>query len=188
MELLLAILAGSLVAAGSYLMMSGKTLPYLFGLTMISNAANLIIFASGRLTFGKPPLVPEHDKTIAEVSNALPQALILTGIALGSALPVILPGGVALMASATIFGLCVFMPPGAVTSFSRQNLAPESWGAAIGLFTVVFAVAQTIGPYAAGLIGDLFGDLGISLLAAAAILLGGAGFSLMQRPLEETGA
>ena len=80
MELLLAILAGSLVAAGSYLMMSGKTLPYLFGLTMISNAANLIIFASGRLTFGKPPLVPEHDKTIADVSNALPQALILTAI------------------------------------------------------------------------------------------------------------
>ncbi|HMQ94304.1 MAG TPA: NADH-quinone oxidoreductase subunit K [Amaricoccus sp.] len=83
MELLLAILAGSLVAAGSYLMMSGKTLPYLFGLTMISNAANLIIFASGRLTFGKPPLVPEHDKTIADVSNALPQALILTAIVIG---------------------------------------------------------------------------------------------------------
>ena len=125
---------------------------------------------------------------LARHASGLPQALILTGIALGSALPVILPGGVALMASATIFGLCVFMPPGAVTSFSRQNLAPESWGAAIGLFTVVFAVAQTIGPYAAGLIGDLFGDLGISLLAAAAILLAGAGFSLMQRPLEETGA
>jgi multicomponent Na+:H+ antiporter subunit C len=83
MELLLAILAGSLVAAGAYLMMSGKTLPYLFGLTMISNAANLIIFASGRLTFGKPPLVPDHDKTIANVSNALPQALILTAIVIG---------------------------------------------------------------------------------------------------------
>ncbi len=83
MELILATLAGTLVGAGAYLMMSGKTLPYLFGLTMISNAANLIIFASGRLTFGKPPLVPEHEKTVEGAANALPQALILTAIVIG---------------------------------------------------------------------------------------------------------
>jgi multicomponent Na+:H+ antiporter subunit C len=83
MEIMIAVLAGLMVAAGAYLMMSGKTLPYLFGLTMISNAANLIIFASGRLTFGKPPLVPEGEKYIHDVSNALPQALILTAIVIG---------------------------------------------------------------------------------------------------------
>lgn len=83
MEVMLAVLAGTLVAAGAYLMMSGRTLPYIFGLTMISNAANLIIFASGRLTFGVPPLVPEHDKTIQGAANALPQALILTAIVIG---------------------------------------------------------------------------------------------------------
>jgi multicomponent Na+:H+ antiporter subunit C len=83
MEIVLAILAGLLVAAGAYLMMSGKTLPYLFGLTMISNAANLLIFAAGDLTYGKPPLVPAHDKTIEGAANALPQALILTAIVIG---------------------------------------------------------------------------------------------------------
>lgn len=83
MEVALAILAGLLVAAGAYLMMSGKLLPYLFGLTMISNAANLIIFASGRLTYAAPPLVPEGEKTIAGAANALPQALILTAIVIG---------------------------------------------------------------------------------------------------------
>lgn len=83
MEIMIALLAGFLVAAGAYLMMSGKTLPYLFGLTMISNAANLIIFASGRLTFGKPPLIPEAAHTIEGASNALPQALILTAIVIG---------------------------------------------------------------------------------------------------------
>ena len=36
MEILLALLTGILVAAGAYLMMSGRTLPYIFGLTMIS--------------------------------------------------------------------------------------------------------------------------------------------------------
>ena len=83
MEIILAILAGTLVAAGSYLMMSGKTLPYLFGLTMISNAANLVIFASGRLTYGEPPLVEDGAKTVVGAANALPQALILTAIVIG---------------------------------------------------------------------------------------------------------
>lgn len=83
MEVTLALLAGLLVAAGAYLMMSGKTLPYLFGLTMISNAANLIIFASGRLTYARPPLVPEGAYTVEGAANALPQALILTAIVIG---------------------------------------------------------------------------------------------------------
>lgn len=83
METILAVLAGVLVAAGAYLMMSGRTLPYLFGLTMISNAANLVIFAVGRLTYGKPPLVPEGAETIAGAANPLPQALILTAIVIG---------------------------------------------------------------------------------------------------------
>jgi multicomponent Na+:H+ antiporter subunit C len=83
MEITLALLAGFLVAAGAYLMMSGKLLPYLFGLTMISNAANLIIFASGRLTYAEPPLVAEGEYVVTGASNALPQALILTAIVIG---------------------------------------------------------------------------------------------------------
>jgi multicomponent Na+:H+ antiporter subunit C len=83
MEVVLALLAGFLVAAGAYLMMSGKTLPYIFGLTMISNAANLLIFGSGRLTYGAPPLIPQGAPTIAGAANALPQALILTAIVIG---------------------------------------------------------------------------------------------------------
>lgn len=83
MEILLALLAGILASAGAYLMMSGKTLPYLFGLTMISNAANVLIFSAGRLTFGRPPLVGAEEETVSGASNALPQALILTAIVIG---------------------------------------------------------------------------------------------------------
>jgi multicomponent Na+:H+ antiporter subunit C len=83
MEVILALLAGLLVGSGAYLMMSGKTLPYLFGLIMISNAANLLIFGSGRLTYGRPPLVPEGEYVATGVSNSLPQALILTAIVIG---------------------------------------------------------------------------------------------------------
>jgi hypothetical protein len=66
-----------------------------------------------------------------------------------------------------VFGLSVFMVPGAGTNFVRQNLPPEAWGRAISLFTQVFAVARIAGPYGAGPVADLFGSIGISLLAAA---------------------
>lgn len=120
----------------------------------------------------------------ARFASGLPLSLILASIAIGSALPVVLPGGSVLLLSAIIFGLSVFMAPGAITNFTRQNLPPESWGRAISLFTVVFAIAQTIGPYGAGMIGDLFGDIGVSLLAAAGLLLAGALIALLQKPLQ----
>ena len=69
------------------------------------------------------------------------------------------------------------------TSFIRQNLPAESWAAAMSLFTVVFAIAQTAGPFAAGALGDLTGNIGSSLLAAAAILLTGAAVVVFQKPL-----
>lgn len=119
----------------------------------------------------------------ARFAGGLPLALILACIAAGSALPGLVPGGAGPVISALVFGLSVFMAPGAVTSFIRHNLPMASWGAAISLFTVVFAVAQTIGPYAAGLLGDATGDIGTSLAAAAGVLLAGAGVALLQRPL-----
>jgi MFS family permease len=111
--------------------------------------------------------------------------MILTGIAIGSALPVVLPNGPALLVSAVVFGLSVFMAPGAVTNFARQNLPTEDRGRAIAVFTLVFAVAQTAGPYGAGLVDDGFGDIGVSLLAASGLLRLGAALAFMQRPLGE---
>jgi predicted MFS family arabinose efflux permease len=124
-------------------------------------------------------------RVLVRHASGLPLALILTCIAIGSALPVVLPNGPVLLVSAVVFGLSVFMAPGAVTNFARQNLPPQAWGRAISLFTLVFAVAQTAGPYGAGLVGDLTGNIGISLLAAAGLLLAGAGLALLQRPLQQ---
>lgn len=85
METLLALTIGCLVAAGVYLMLARDLLRFLFGLTLISNAVNLAIFAAGRITVGgKPPLVPDGSYTpVGDVANALPQALILTAIVIG---------------------------------------------------------------------------------------------------------
>ena len=123
-------------------------------------------------------------RILARHASGLPLALILTCIAVGSALPVVLPNRPVLLISAMVFGLSVFMAPGAVTSFTRQNLPPQSWGRAISLFTLVFAVAQTAGPYGAGLVGDLSGNIGTSLLAASGLLLLGAAVAILQQPLQ----
>jgi hypothetical protein len=119
----------------------------------------------------------------ARQDGGVPLALVLAGIAVGSALPVLWPGPAGLILSAAVFGGSVFMAPGAVTNFTRRNLPPAAWARAISLFTVVFACAQTVGPWAAGLLGDLSGSIGISLLAAAGVLAAGALIALLQKPL-----
>lgn len=84
MEQLLSLLVGILVAASVYLMLARNLLRFLFGLILLSNAANLTIFIAGRLTPGAPPLVPEGmDAPAGVVANALPQALVLTAIVIG---------------------------------------------------------------------------------------------------------
>ena len=72
MEFLFAITIGVLVASAVYLMLSNHLLRFIFGLVLISNAANLTIFVSGRLTDGAPPLIPEGaDAPLVNVANAL---------------------------------------------------------------------------------------------------------------------
>lgn len=84
MEALLALVIGAMVAAAVYLMLSGHMLRFIFGLVLISNAANMTIFTAGRLTEGEPALVPlGADAPSDIVANALPQALVLTAIVIG---------------------------------------------------------------------------------------------------------
>jgi multicomponent Na+:H+ antiporter subunit C len=84
MEPILAVLVGVLTAAAVYLMLSRNVLRFLFGLILISNAANLTIFGAGRLTLATPPLIPDDaDAPVGVVANALPQALVLTAIVIG---------------------------------------------------------------------------------------------------------
>lgn len=84
MDAVLALVVGILVATSVYLMLSRNVLRFVFGLVLLSNAANLVIFAAGRLTRAAPPLIAEGMPAPPEaVANALPQALILTAIVIG---------------------------------------------------------------------------------------------------------
>jgi predicted MFS family arabinose efflux permease len=120
---------------------------------------------------------------LARFASGTPLALILIGVAAGSTLPILVPNGLGLMLSAVVFGVTVFMPPTAITSFVRQNLPQPDWGATISLFTVIFAISQTLGPIGAGLIGDMTGEIGDSLVVASTVLLVGALCAMMQKPL-----
>lgn len=91
METVLALLVGSLFAASIYLILDQNLVRFIFGLVLVSNAINLLIFTVGRLSNGQPPLLPNEPQTTATaLANALPQALILTAIVIGFAILVFL--------------------------------------------------------------------------------------------------
>ena len=57
MEALVAMAIGLFTACGLYLMLRMRTFPVIAGLSMLSYAVNVFIFASGRLVSGLPPII-----------------------------------------------------------------------------------------------------------------------------------
>jgi len=84
MESVFAIVVGGLYAAGIYLMVRRSIVKAIFGLALLGNGANLLIFTVGRLTAGRPPYIPAGStEALPPVADPLPQALILTAIVIG---------------------------------------------------------------------------------------------------------
>ncbi|MBQ0832306.1 Na+/H+ antiporter subunit C [Marinobacter sp.] len=82
MELLFALVIGTLTASGVYLLLRARTFPIIMGLTLLSYGVNLFLFATGRLATGQQPVIG----TAASYSDPLPQALVLTAIVIGFAM------------------------------------------------------------------------------------------------------
>jgi multicomponent K+:H+ antiporter subunit C len=80
MEFLLASGLGVVTACGVYLILRGRTFSVVLGLSLLSYAVNLFIFAMGRLATGAPPVVSQ---TATAYADPLPQALVLTAIVIG---------------------------------------------------------------------------------------------------------
>lgn len=77
MELLVASAIGILTAAGVYMVLRLRTFPVIIGVSLLTYAVNVFLFASGRLTVGAPPILIDGVETYAD---PLPQALVLTAI------------------------------------------------------------------------------------------------------------
>ncbi len=77
MELLLASAVGVLTACGIYLILRQRTFPVIIGLSLLSYAVNVFLFATGRLALNMPPVLRYH---ATDYTDPLPQALVLTAI------------------------------------------------------------------------------------------------------------
>ena len=84
MTLLLAVVAGVLFASAVYLILRRSVLKLALGLSLLANAANLVIFVAAGLTRGEPPLIAEGASAPPPgAADPLPQAMVLTAIVIG---------------------------------------------------------------------------------------------------------
>jgi multicomponent Na+:H+ antiporter subunit C len=84
MEILLALVSGTLYASGIYLMLKRRLAQLIVGLSMIANASNLLIFTSAGLMRERAPILPAGEVVpAAAVADPVPQALVLTAIVIG---------------------------------------------------------------------------------------------------------
>ncbi|MXZ22970.1 MAG: Na+/H+ antiporter subunit C [Caldilineaceae bacterium SB0665_bin_25] len=85
MSLLLATAVGSLFACGTYLILRRGQIKLILGLALLSHGVNLLLFGSGRLIEGRPPIFLNKADYAEAIkwnlpADPLPQALILTAI------------------------------------------------------------------------------------------------------------
>ena len=83
MELVLAIVAGSLYACGLYLMLRRRLAQLIIGLSLLANGSNILIFAAAGVTRGQPPIIEDSAVAAASFADPVPQSLILTSIVIG---------------------------------------------------------------------------------------------------------
>jgi multicomponent K+:H+ antiporter subunit C len=91
MNLLMALGIGTLTGCGVWLLLRARTFDAVLGLTLLSYAVNLFIFGMGRWKTGEPPIIrPDWPATLANTTDPLPQALVLTAIVISFAMTALL--------------------------------------------------------------------------------------------------
>ena len=86
MEVILALAIGVLGGSGVWLLLRPRTFQVLMGLSLLSYAVNLFIFAMGSLLLDREPIVqPGLVPNLQNYTDPLPQALVLTAIVIGFA-------------------------------------------------------------------------------------------------------
>ena len=86
MVIVMSLAIGCLAASGTWLILRPRTFQVIIGLCLLSYAVNLFIFSMGRLTLGRPPILPKGDFiNVDHYADPLPQALVLTAIVISFA-------------------------------------------------------------------------------------------------------
>jgi multicomponent K+:H+ antiporter subunit C len=91
MLLLLTLGIGTLTGCGVWLLLRARSFDAILGLTLLSYAVNLFLFASGRPRVDAEPILqPGSVATLADTADPLPQALVLTAIVISFAMTALL--------------------------------------------------------------------------------------------------
>jgi multicomponent K+:H+ antiporter subunit C len=91
MEIVLALAIGVLTGSGLWLVLRPRTFQVVIGLSLLSYAVNLFIYAMGRVRVDAPPIVAKGGGTDpSQVADPLPQALVLTAIVISFAMTALL--------------------------------------------------------------------------------------------------
>jgi multicomponent K+:H+ antiporter subunit C len=87
MDVILALGIGVLTGSGVWLLLRPRTFQVVIGLSLLSYAVNLFIFAMGRPRTGAPPVLERGAAgDLAHYADPLPQALVLTAIVISFAM------------------------------------------------------------------------------------------------------
>lgn len=91
MEIVLALGIGILTGSGVWLILRPRTFQVVIGLSLISYAVNLFIYAMGRLRVDAAPIVERGAAADpSSYADPLPQALVLTAIVISFAMTALL--------------------------------------------------------------------------------------------------
>jgi multicomponent K+:H+ antiporter subunit C len=86
MEAIIAIAIGVLGGSGVWLVLRPRTFQVVMGLSLLSYAVNLFIFSMGSLAIDREPIIrPGAAANLANYTDPMPQALVLTAIVIGFA-------------------------------------------------------------------------------------------------------
>ena len=109
-------------------------------------------------------------------------------LGIGATLPLVSTSRPAMLMSAVFFGGAMFTAPAAVTDLVKTSLPKTSWGSAVSVFTVVFAIGQAIGPVLTGWLADVTKSLQAGLAGSVAILAVASATAMRQRTVSSKAA
>jgi multicomponent K+:H+ antiporter subunit C len=91
MEVVLALAIGVLTGSGVWLMLRPRAFQLVVGLSLVSYAVNLFIFSIGGLAIDKEPILADGvAPNLANYTDPVPQALVLTAIVISFAMTALL--------------------------------------------------------------------------------------------------
>ena len=110
-------------------------------------------------------------------------AAALAVVSIGAAIPLASTSLFAMLMSAAFFGGGMFTAPTAITALVKTSMPKASWGAAVAVFTAVFAIGQSIGPVLTGWVADATNSLYVGLSGSVLVLLLAGAVAMAQRNL-----